>query len=121
MIKKRLQNARLYENELKNLKKFIVTPQSQRHKCNHTFHRYIVFCNRRNELLNFLIKKNIEAKIHYPINIHEQLPFKKFYKNNLTTTNKLNNKILSLPIQEFLKKREIMKICFYINQFYKKK
>jgi dTDP-4-amino-4,6-dideoxygalactose transaminase len=119
-IKKRVRNAKIYEKEFKSLGRFIETPFKNKNKeSNHTFHRYVIFCKDRNKLLKFLIRKNIEAKIHYPINIHQQPPFKKFYKNNLNVTNKLNNKILSLPIQEHLEQKEIIKIASSIKEFYK--
>ena len=120
-IKKRIRNANVYEKEFKTLDRFIETPLKNKDKSsNHTFHRYVVLCKNRNKLLKFLIKNNIEVKVHYPINIHQQPPYKKFYKNNLNITNKLNNKILSLPIQENLKRKEINKIASCIKEFYKK-
>lgn len=119
VIKKRIENANLYEKEFKYLKKYIQTPlKNKKLNCKHTFHRYVILCRNRNRLFNFLYKKNIETKIHYPKNIHQQAPFKKFYKNNLSVTNNLNKKILSLPIQEYLKKRDIIKIASYIKEFY---
>lgn len=120
-ILRRVLNAKLYQKELLSLNKFIETPLIKNNNSNHTFHRFVILCKNRNQLSKFLSKKNIETKIHYPINIHQQIPFKKFYKRNLMVTNKLNNKILSLPIQEFLNKKDILKITFYIKQFYKKK
>jgi len=119
-LKKRFRNAKFYEKELKVLDNFIETPIKNKSKeSGHTFHRYVVFCKNRNKLLKFLTNKNIEAKIHYPVNIHQQPPFKKFYKNNLNVTNNLNNKILSLPIQEHLKQNELIKIVTSIKEFYK--
>ena len=119
VIKKRIKNANLYEKEFKNLKKFIQTPlKYKKFNCNHTFHRYVILCKNRNGLYKFLNKKKIEAKIHYPLNIHQQTPFKKYYKNNLHITNDLNKKILSLPIHEYLKKNEIMHITSKIKEFY---
>ena len=118
-IKKRIGNANIYEKEFSKLDKFIETPLKNVEKNNiHTFHRYVILCKNRDKLLKFLIKNNIEAKIHYPINIHQQPPFRKFYKKNLKTTNSLNNKILSLPIQENLERKEIAKIVSCVRKFY---
>ena len=120
-INKRIRNANIYEKNFKKMDKFIETPFKNKDKNNkHTFHRYVILCKNRNQLLKFLVKNNIEAKVHYPINIHQQPPFRKFYKNNLTTTNKLNNRILSLPIQENLEIKEITKIASCVKEFYTK-
>jgi dTDP-4-amino-4,6-dideoxygalactose transaminase len=80
----------------------------------------VLICEQRNKLLSFLIKNRIDAKIHYPINIHEQLQFKKFYKNNLQITNNLNKKIISLPVHENLNLQELDKVIFYIKKYYNK-
>jgi dTDP-4-amino-4,6-dideoxygalactose transaminase len=120
-IKKRIANANLYEKGFNDLREFIETPIKNVNKnSTHTFHRYVILCKKRDQLLKHFEKNNIEVKIHYPINIHQQKPFRKFYKKNLNITNNLNKKILSLPIQENLKKKEIYKIILCVKKFYKK-
>ena len=87
----------------------------------HTFHRYVIICSERNKLFKYLIKNNIEVKIHYPLNIHEQISFKDYYTKKLINTDLLNKKIISLPIHENLTLRDLRKIIKLIKNFYKKK
>ena len=120
-ISLRQRNAAYYNKHLAPIKKITHTPSNfiLNNKL-HTYHRYVLICEQRNKLLSFLIKNRIDAKIHYPINIHEQLQFKKFYKNNLQITNDLNKKIISLPVHENLNLQELDKVIFYIKKYYNK-
>jgi dTDP-4-amino-4,6-dideoxygalactose transaminase len=120
-ISLRQRNAAYYNKHLAPIKKITHTPSNfiLNNKF-HTYHRYVLICEQRNKLLSFLIKNRIDAKIHYPINIHEQLHFKKFYKNNLQITNDLNKKIISLPVHENLNLQELDKVIFYIKKYYNK-
>ncbi len=77
-----------------------------------------VFCNNRNKLFNFLLKKNIVCRLFWkPINTLK--PFKKsnyYFKNS----SKLQGKLMWLPSSLTLKPKEQKKICDLINNFYNK-
>ena len=72
------------------------------------------------QLRNFLQSKGVETAIHYPIPIHLQ-PASRYlgYKlGDFQITEMQSNKILSLPINQYLKEKDIKKICRSINKFY---
>ena len=118
-IKIRRNNALYYNKYFSKLKRFIQIPMDSFNKNTlHTFHRYVLLCNKRNQLLRYLLNNNVEAKVHYPINIHEQATFKKYNKNKLFKTNMLNKKILSLPIHENLSKKDLNRVIYLIKKFY---
>ena len=63
----------------------------------------------RNKIIKFLIKNKIDAKIHYPIPMHLQ-PASKIYgykKGDFPVTEKLANTSISLPVHEFITKKNI--------------
>jgi aminotransferase EvaB len=121
-ISSRKGNAKFYNKSFASLKNFIKTPNFSIDKdVKHTFHRYVIICSERNKLFKYLIKNNIEVKIHYPLNIHEQISFKDYYTKKLINTDLLNKKIISLPIHENLTLRDLRKIIKLIKNFYKKK
>ena len=68
----------------------------------------------------YLEKYNIDTSIHYPIPIHLQPAAKKLgYKNgDFEKAEKQAKKILTLPINQYLKENEIRFISDKINQFY---
>lgn len=119
-IQIRNANANFYDKSFSNLYKFIKTPRDHiNKKIEHTFHRYVIICAKRNKLYKYLLKNNIEVKIHYPINIHQQKSFKKFYTKKLKITDFLNKKIISLPIHENLNVADLKRIVDHIKNFYK--
>ena len=120
IIKKRRENVKLY---IKNLNKKNYFFPIEKNKEFNTYHTFVVQVKKRNKLKNFLKQQGIGTAIHYPTPIHLQpasvkLGFKKF---NLPNTIKQSKTILTLPINQYLKKNEILYICKTINKFYENK
>ena len=68
-----------------------------------------------------MIKKNIDAKVHYPIPIHLQraAKFLNYKKGDFPVAEKLAKTSLSLPVHEFIKKEHINYVVKTIDKFYK--
>lgn len=116
IIKKRRKIANIYINELKNI---IETP-TENINSKSVYHTFICKTEYRDELMKFLLKKNIETKIHYPTPIHLLKSFnKKFKKNSFPISEKLAKKIISLPIGEYLSDSQINYTINNIKKFFK--
>jgi dTDP-4-amino-4,6-dideoxygalactose transaminase len=114
--KTQLNIAKYYSKNLKNL---VEIPEYDLKISNPSFHQYIIKVKHRDKLKVFLKKNKIDTAIHYPIPIHKQKAFIKQYgKINLPITEFYSNKILSLPINPYLKKKEIDFVIKKIKQFY---
>ena len=118
IIKQRRKNAEIYRENLD--KKYVFFPKNDS-KFFDTFHTFVIQVKKRNMLKKFLEEKNIGTSIHYPIPIHLQKAayFLKFKKGNFPNAEKQSKTILSLPINQFLKKKEIIYICNIVNSFYR--
>ena len=88
-----------------------------------TYHTFVVQVPKRDSLKKYLKKNGVETVIHYPIPIHLQPAYKKlgFKKSYLPETIQQSKKIITLPINQFLKQKEIKKICRLINSSYENK
>jgi dTDP-4-amino-4,6-dideoxygalactose transaminase len=121
VIKKRRNNAKLYFENLKDLKN-LELPFEKKNEFN-TYHTFVIKTKNRNKLKKFLEDKGIQTAIHYPYLIFEQKAFKDRYKYNykseLKNSKKFKNLILTLPINQYLKKKQIVNICKNIIKFYK--
>lgn len=117
IIKQRRKNAEIY---FKNLNIKYVLCSTEKKKEFNTYHTFVVQVSKRDKLRKYLFSKNIETSIHYPIPIHLQPAIKKlnYSFSNLSQTEKQAKRILTLPINQFLKNSEIKKICSEINNFY---
>ena len=85
------------------------------------YHIYPILINNRNKIKKKLEKQNIYTQIHYKIPIHLQTAFKylKYQKNSLPVTEKISNKILSLPFYVGIKNQEIKRIFKSIEKVLK--
>jgi len=120
VIKQRRKNFEIYKNFLDRDKIFL--PQEKKYQYN-SYHTMVIQVKNRNKLKRYLEDNRIATSIHYPIPIHLQ-PASKFLnykKGSFKNTERQANEILTLPINQFLKKSEIVFICEKINYFYKKK
>ena len=117
IIKIRRGLAKIY---FKNLnKKKLMLVNEKRNEFN-TYHTFIIHTKKRNQLKDYLKKKGIETAIHYPIPIHLQPAAKnlKYKMGDFPTTEKHAKEILTLPINQYLKKKDILYICKIINEFH---
>ncbi len=121
VIKKRNSNAKLMDKLLKNLYPNIIMPNRPQ-SFRETFSLYMLLANKRDKLMNFLLRKNIETKIHYPIPLNKQRASKYLNLNqkDFKIANLQAKKLITLPIHQFLTKNQIIYIAQSIKEFYKK-
>ena len=119
ITKKRIENAKYFDKLLCNNEN-IQTIKRLKH-LKEVFHLYQINVKKRNQLMNFLLQNNVDAKVHYPIPIHLQ-PAAKFLKHksgDFPVAEKLAKTTLSLPVHEFIRKKDVFKMAELINSFYR--
>mgnify|MGYP000290655106 CR=1 FL=1 len=109
---------RFYIDNIDNTNIFF--PLEKVHEFN-TYHTFVIQVDRRDELKNFLKKRGIDTTIHYPIPIHLQTASKYlgYKKGSFPEAESQANKILTLPIHQHLKQKDILRIAKTINEFLK--
>ncbi len=113
VINKRIRNALTYKKNLANLNIYFPL---ERKNCRDTYHLFVIQLERRDQLKQYLFKNKIESNIHYPIPIHKQ-KFLKEKKIKLINTEKQSKRILSLPINQYLSNKDILRITSSIKSF----
>ena len=115
---KRIKNATLLDKLLSKNKNVITVKRLKYLK--EVFHLYHINVKKRDQLQKYLIKNNIDAKVHYPIPVHLQKAAKylKYKKGDFPIAEKLANTSLSLPVHEFIDKRHVAHMVKTINKFY---
>ena len=117
VISLRNKNVDIYKSELN--KNILLPKVSENYKS--VYQTFIVKTKKRDKLIEYLKKKKIETKIHYPIPIHKLKSFKDTNKNViLPITEKLSKEIITLPAMEYLSSKDIKYIVKHINFFFKK-
>ena len=121
---KRIKNSKLLDKLLSKNKNIITIKRMKYLKeVFHLYHINVENLKTRNQLQKFLIKNNIDAKVHYPIPVHLQKAAKylKYKKGDFPISEKLANTSLSLPVHEFIDRRHINHMSKMIFKFFKKK
>ena len=119
IIYKRRENFEIYKKYLN--RNFIYFPDEEKYQFN-TYHTFVVQVKKRDKLKNYLKTNGIDTAIHYPIPIHLQPASKHlgYKKGDFKSVESQSKKILTLPINQFLKETEIKYISEKINYFYEK-
>jgi dTDP-4-amino-4,6-dideoxygalactose transaminase len=114
--KKRRLIARKYTEAFQALP---ITSPVVRDQCHHVYHLYVIAVNKRNELVKFLQNKNIIAGVHYSTPIHKMPAYSsRSSRGSLMQTNKLANRVISLPIYPELDVIEQDMVISRIREFF---
>lgn len=118
VISKRRRNAQIYRHRLGS----IVSCPKDSENCFDTYHLFIIQCDRRDQLKQFLKQNEISTAIHYPTPAHLQSVARSlgYLRGSLPNTEKQADRILSLPVHHMLTESQVEYVCDKIIAFYSK-
>ncbi|MBR3660494.1 MAG: DegT/DnrJ/EryC1/StrS family aminotransferase [Bacilli bacterium] len=106
--------AQKYLEGIKNNK--IVLPKIATYN-EHVFHLFVIRCNERDRLQQYLKDNGIDTVIHYPIPIYMQNAYQELNNLNLVKSKELADTVLSLPLYYGMSDEEISYVIEKINSF----
>ena len=110
---KRKKIADDYDKKINN-KKILKLTYSK----NSVYHQYVILVKKRNELIKYLKKSNIQYGFHYPYAIHELQVFKGYFRNEKFPNSEMLSRCgISLPIDPNLTKKQISYVINKLNSF----
>ncbi len=114
----RISNAKYLDTKLKNISE-IKHPTRQKN-LKEVFHIYSILVKKRNSLVSYLQKNKIDVKIHYPKPMHLQPASKylNYKKGSFPKTEYVSKNIISLPIHEYITKKNLDYMIKKIKEFY---
>lgn len=120
--KKRNQIAQKFNESFKNLENIIIPKTNP--NSTHIYHLYELGIKsplKRELLINFLNKKEVNTGLHYPVPIHLQEAYKELtnnYQNDLHNTIWAANSLISLPIYSELTDEQVDYIIQCVLEWY---
>ena len=116
----RIRNAGRYDEGLRELAPQIEIPP-RIPTVRHVYHLYVVFAERRDELLAHLIERGVEAKIHYPRPLHLQPAAEAlgYSRGDFPRAEAQAERQLTLPVHQHLDERQIDFVVDQIRAFYR--
>lgn len=83
----------------------------------HVWHVFVVRCKERDRLIKFLLEREIQTLIHYPIPSHKQLAYKEWSMDSYPISEQIHAEILSLPISPVMTSSQAEAVVNAINEF----
>ena len=83
----------------------------------HAWHLFVIQSKYRDKLQQYLLQKDIQTLIHYPIPPHKQQAYEDWNQKRYPITEKIHQRILSLPMSPTLTLNEVKKVIKAINEF----
>jgi len=122
---RRIANAKRYDEAFASPELFeYITVPPRRLEARHVYHMYMVLAEERDELLQYLIDREIEAKIHYPIPMHlqqatlaEEPPFG---RTDLSRTEAQCQTLITLPVHQHLSEDQLDYVIKCVQSFYRR-
>jgi len=86
----------------------------------HVYHLYVIRCNERNRLQEYLSSQGIQSLIHYPVPIHLQAAYEDlgYQRGDFPVAEKAINQVLSLPLYPGISYQTIDLITEAIRDFF---
>ncbi len=116
LTREREELANTYLSNIHNDK--IILPRI-RANCSHVWHQFVIQCEKRDELIQYLEERGIGTIIHYPIPPHlsEAYEYLGCRKGDYPITEAYADTILSLPMYNGMTTEEIEKVIQALNDF----
>ena len=85
----------------------------------HVFHLYAIRIKKRNEAIEYLKMREIQAGIHYPIPVHLQPAYINRVRTaaNMSITETLSEEVLSLPMYPELESQQVGEVVRVLLRF----
>lgn len=112
--KQRQKIARKYRAEINNPNISLPTLNDED---SHVWHLFVIRCNKRDELQNYLTDSGIQTLIHYPLPPHKQKAYPALNNLQLELTEQIHNEVLSIPLDPTMSEDSITKVINAVNGF----
>ena len=113
--RKRQQLAAFYYEHIKNP---LITLPKRIPDENNVYHQFPIFCEKRDELQQYLGDNGIQTLIHYPIPPHKQECYKAWNHRSYPITERIHAQELSIPMSQVITSLEAEKVVQVLNSFH---
>ena len=119
---KRIENANKLDQAFQELNEFIQVPERPK-GYNWVYHTYVLRVKNRDELLAYLLKEGIRAKVHYPIPMHlqEASGYLGYKEGDFPVAEEDARTMITLPVHQHLSAEQVDYMIEKVRGFYLKK
>lgn len=114
--RRRREIAKFYINNIKN-EQLILPSLELGDPLSHVWHVFVVRVQNRKAFQEYLLTKEIQTLIHYPIPPHHQEAYREWRGQAYPISERIHKEILSLPISPVMSEEDIEKVVEAINAY----
>ena len=118
IAQQRILNALYYDQGLASVNQIQIPPRPQDDTV--VYHLYVVYADKRDELLTYLLDSGIEAKVHYPVPIYRQPALKGmgYSKGDFPRADYAAAHSISFPCDQHLTREQQDYVIQKVKEFY---
>ena len=109
---KRMELAEIYWQELAGMEGLTLPPKAE----DSNLHLFVIQTEKRDLLKQFLQSNGVGTAIHYPTIVPEISVYQQV--GDFSNARKLSQNGLSLPLNPWLEKKEVMEVCGLVKEFF---
>ena len=119
ITERRISNGAFYDEAFATIPGVKVPPR--RADAKRVFHLYMVFAQRREELLAYCVEQGIQAKVHYPVPIYRQPALAAYgYKaGDFPVSDRHAREVISFPVDQHISREEQEYVVDTVRRFYR--
>jgi len=118
-IEIRRKIAKIYHEELSNLKEIVLPPPPTNGRFYDVYQHYVIRVKERDSLSSFLEARGIETMIFWPVPLHKQVALG-LESYHLPMTEKVSREVLALPIYPEMTEKDQAYVIGALKEFYNK-
>ncbi|GEM76054.1 DegT/DnrJ/EryC1/StrS family aminotransferase [Vibrio sagamiensis] len=111
---RRQEIAKRYRAEINN--SLVILPKVE-NEAEHVWHLFVVRCEQREALQNWLSQNDVQTLIHYPIPPHKQMAYSELNDLLNPVTEMIHQQIISLPMDPTMDNEAVTKVIQLVNEF----
>jgi dTDP-4-amino-4,6-dideoxygalactose transaminase len=111
------KRKRIAEKYIKEIKNDLIVLPNCKDINEHVFHLFVIRTAKRDVLKNYLYKNGIETFVHYPKPMHRQKAYREFSNLKLPITEQIHDEVLSLPMSQIVKDKEVEIIVDVLSKY----
>ncbi len=116
----RARNAAKYREILSAAGLPIVLPVVADYQTRHVYNQFVIRCERRDQLQNYLKQHGVGTEVYYPLSLHLQPCYADlgYKEGSMPVSERASKEVLALPIHADLPNEDIAYICELMRSFY---
>ncbi|PHJ40202.1 DegT/DnrJ/EryC1/StrS aminotransferase family protein [Vibrio sp. PID17_43] len=111
---RRQEIAKRYRAEINN--PLVILPKVE-NEAEHVWHLFVVRCEQREALQNWLSQNDVQTLVHYPIPPHKQTAYRELNHLSKPITEVIHQQVISLPLDPTMDNEAVTQVIQLVNEF----